>query len=184
MGRVEYIFGSYWSDLLNVGVRNPRVTTDQNMVLSCLRGSGTHQNRRYQWGCTIWPIVSLENGGGSTSRIGNQVPRPMSGGKDPHERCEDKGGLDIRGHMALGRQKDRTMPAPTRGYMNQILGSNSTNTSREPGVPKSTRHESRGSTSDCLTLIPKETCQKSNRQEPVGSTSDWLTFVLKKIRHI
>ena len=50
--------------------------------------------------------------------------------------------------------------------------------------PKYNLQEPRGSTSDCLTLIPKETCQKYNHQEPIGSTSGRLTFVLKKITHV
>ena len=56
--------------------------------------------------------------------------------------------------------------------------------SYEPEGPKSNHKEPVGSTSDCLTLLPKETCQKSNRQEPVDSTSYPLMFVLDNMRHI
>ena len=71
------------------------------------------------------------------------------------------------------------------GYnINHRLGLTSPNTSHEPGGPKYNRQDTGGSTSDCLTIVPKEKLQKSNRQEPVGSTSDRLTLVLKKIRHI
>ena len=38
--------------------------------------------------------------------------------------------------------------------------------------------------SDCLMLVPKETCPKSNRQEHIGSSSDCVTLVINKIRHI
>ena len=48
----------------------------------------------------------------------------------------------------------------------------------EPGGPKSNHQEPRGSTADCLTLIPKEIWKKSNPQELAGSTYDRLTFLL------
>ena len=48
----------------------------------------------------------------------------------------------------------------------------------EPGGPKSNHQEPRGSTADCLTLIPKEIWKKSNPQELAGSTYDQLRFVL------
>ena len=57
------------------------------------------------------------------------------------------------------------------------------NMSHETGGPKSEHQEPRGSTSDCLTLTPKEICPEPNHQEPGGSTSDHLKLVLKKIRH-
>ena len=38
--------------------------------------------------------------------------------------------------------------------------------------------------SDCLMLVPKETCPKSNRQEHIGSTSDCVTLVINQIRHV
>ena len=56
--------------------------------------------------------------------------------------------------------------------------------SHEPGGPKSNRQNNGGSTYDCITLVPKATCQKYNRLEPLGSTSDRLTFVLKQICHV
>ena len=56
--------------------------------------------------------------------------------------------------------------------------------SHEPGGPKSNRQEPGGSTSDYLTLVPKETCQKSNHQEPVGSTYEGLTLVPKNICYV
>ena len=54
----------------------------------------------------------------------------------------------------------------------------------DTGGPKSDGQKPGGSTSDRLTLVPNDTCQKSNRQEPAGSTSDHITLLLKKIRHI
>ena len=52
--------------------------------------------------------------------------------------------------------------------------------SHEPGGPKSNRQEPGGSTSECLTIVPKDTYPKSNPQEPVGSPSDCLKFILKE----
>ena len=56
--------------------------------------------------------------------------------------------------------------------------------SHEPRGPKYDRQEPVGSTSDCLTLLPKEIRPKSNRQEPKGSKSNPLTIVLKNICHM
>ena len=68
--------------------------------------------------------------------------------------------------------------------INHRLAPNSPNMSHKPGGLESNPQERRGSTSECLTISPKEAYQKSNRQEPVGSTSDHLTFLLKKIWHV
>ena len=56
--------------------------------------------------------------------------------------------------------------------------------SHETVCQNSTRQETRGSMSDCLNLVSKETCQNYNRQEPTCSTSGRLMFVLKKICHV
>ena len=76
---------------------------------------------------------------------------------------------------------------PISGCMNsinRILVLSSPDTSHEPGGPKPTHQEPRGSTSDCITLVPRKTCHKSDRQEPLGSTSDRLVLVLRKIYHV
>ena len=54
----------------------------------------------------------------------------------------------------------------------------------EPGGPNSNCQKTGGLTYDCITLVPKETCQNYNRLEPVGSTSERLKFLLKKICHV
>ena len=87
-------------------------------------------------------------------------------------------------HEYLHKDNHRISFAPPLGYINHVLGLNITNTSHEPKVPKSNHKKPRGSTPDCIPIVPTETCPKSNRQEPVGSTSDRLTLVLKKIHHI
>ena len=45
---------------------------------------------------------------------------------------------------------------PPRGCINHKLGLNSPDMSHEPLGPKSNRKEPGGSTSDCLTLVPKD----------------------------
>ena len=56
--------------------------------------------------------------------------------------------------------------------------------SHEHRVPKSNRLEPGGSTSECLTLLPKDTYPNPDCQEPVVSTSNRLTLVPNKIRHV
>ena len=48
--------------LLNVGVRNPRMTTDHWVVLVCLWGGVEQYNKRYQKGRNIWPIAPPKGG--------------------------------------------------------------------------------------------------------------------------
>ena len=56
--------------------------------------------------------------------------------------------------------------------------------SHETGGPKHNCQEPRGSMYDCITFVPKETCQKSNRQETVGTTYDRLKFVPNNIHNV
>ena len=56
--------------------------------------------------------------------------------------------------------------------------------SHEPIVPKSGRQKLGGSTYECLTIVPKNTCPKSNRQEPGGSISGHITLVINNKRYI
>ena len=86
-------------------------------------------------------------------------------------------------HEYLHKYNHSLSFVPPRGCITHILVLTSPGMSNEPRVPKLNCQEPRGSTSDCLTLVPKETFQKSNRQEPVGSTSERITFLLKKIHH-
>ena len=53
---------------------------------------------------------------------------------------------------------------PSLGCINHGLGLTSPDMTREPGVPKSYCQEPLCSTSDCITLVPKEICPKYNRQ--------------------
>ena len=46
---------------------------------------------------------------------------------------------------------------PQRGFINHILGLTSPNISHKPRVPESNRQQPGGSTSDCITLVPKDT---------------------------
>ena len=46
-GLEDYIFRSDRRNFINVGVRDPRVTTNHQMVLACLLGRGDHQNIKY-----------------------------------------------------------------------------------------------------------------------------------------
>ena len=54
----------------------------------------------------------------------------------------------------------------------------------EHGRPKSNSQEPRGSLSDYITLVPKDTCQNTNHQKPVGSTYDLLALIIKKIHPV
>ena len=75
-------------------------------------------------------------------------------------------------------------PVGTYDGINNRMGLTIIDMNCEPGGPKYNCQEPVGSTSDCLTLVPKETFQKSNLQEPVGSTSDRLVLMLNTIRHV
>ena len=77
-----------------------------------------------------------------------------------------------------------TLFIPYLRDINHRLVLNSPDISHEPRGPNSNHQELRGSTSEFLTLVPKDTCQKSNRIKLVGSTYDRLIFVLNNIRHL
>ena len=73
MGKVDYIFISDIWNFLNVGVREPRGTTNHRVLLACLQEGGPRQNRIYWWGHTIFPIVIPEGGGGMKKKSGSNT---------------------------------------------------------------------------------------------------------------
>ena len=129
-----YIFISDRRDFLNVGVRNPQVTTDHHMVLSCLWGSEACHKNIYQCRHTTWKIAPLAGGEG-VMRRGHQVPIPPVGGQDSQERRKEACVLDIQGHIALGGPTDRTTPSPIRGST-QSPQSDLTRSCVAPGGPR------------------------------------------------
>ena len=87
-------------------------------------------------------------------------------------------------HEYLHKANHSLSFAPPRGCINHGLVLTSPEMSHKPGYPKSNHQEPGGSTSDCLTLLPNETCPKSDRQKPTSSTFERITLVLKKIHHV
>ena len=63
-------------------------------------------------------------------------------------------------------------------------GITSTSIIYESGEPNYNFPEPGGSSSNCLTLVPKETCQKSNYKEPIDSKSDCNTIIGNMICHM